>query len=294
MKIFRLGRLVLIAGLLCAGFAAAGAAQARPPVWVVSDANSELVIFGSVHLLPPGLDWRPPALAQALKQADDVWFELPIDPSTEAETMRLAGQLGMLPPDQSLFKLLSPRDGERLLRVVKAYGADPAVLDRLRPWLAEVALSGAAYKKAGAGSEDGVEKAVAAQAPAAAARRAFETPREQIEILAGAPLTEQLASLSETVRELDEEPDAFTDLLRAWMAGDLKAIDHKALGPLRKTSPALFRRLVSDRNVRWTRTLDQRLHGQGRTVVVVGMGHLIGPDGVPARLRALGYRVEGP
>lgn len=289
MKTFRLGLLALIAGLLTAT-----AAAARPPVWVVSDADSELVIFGSVHLLPPGLDWRPPALVKALGEADDIWFELPIDPATETETMRLAGQLGMLAPDQSLFKLLPPKQTERLLRVATAYGADPAVLDRLKPWLAEVALSGAAYRKAGAGSDDGVEKAVAAQAPPAATRRAFETPREQIEILAGAPMTEQLASLAETVRELDEEPEAFAELLRAWMAGDLKTLDREALGPLRKVSPTLFRRLVSDRNVRWTQALDARLHGKGRTVVVVGMGHLIGPDGVPARLRALGYRVQGP
>ena len=139
-----------------------------------------------------------------------------------------------------------------------------------------------------------MEKAVAAAGSGAAARRAFETPREQIEILAGAPMAEQLASLSETLKELEDKPDAFADLVRAWMAGDLKALDREALVPLRKASPALFRRLVSDRSARWARTLDQRLHGQGRTVVVVGMGHLIGPDGVPARLRALGYRVEGP
>ena len=41
------------------------------------------------------------------------------------------------------------------------------VLDRLQPWLADVALSGAAYQKAGAGVQNGVEKAVAAEAPAA-------------------------------------------------------------------------------------------------------------------------------
>jgi uncharacterized protein YbaP (TraB family) len=29
-------------------------------------------------------------------------------------------------------------------------------------------------------------------------------------------------------------------------------------------------------------------------VVVVGAGHLLGPGGLPQRLRALGYRVEGP
>jgi uncharacterized protein YbaP (TraB family) len=78
------------------------------------------------------------------------------------------------------------------------------------------------------------------------------------------------------------------------MAGDLKALDHEALSPLRKASPQLYERLVSDRNARWTKALDARLKGHGRTVVVVGMGHLIGPGGLPARLRALGYQVEGP
>ena len=289
MKTLRLGLLALVASLL-----AAGSAWARPPVWIVRDKDSELVIFGSVHLLPAGVDWRPPALTQALKRADDVWFELPIDPSTEALTQQLAAQLGVLAPDQSLIKMLPEADAQRLMRVAAKYGVDLAVVDRLKPWLADIALSAAAYKKAGADGQDGVEKAVAAAVPAAAQRRAFETAREQIEILAGASEKDQLASLSETLQEMEDRPDEFDVLVRAWMAGDVAALDKEALAPLRTASPALFRRLVSDRNARWTQTLDARLKGKGRTVVVVGMGHLIGPDGVPARLRALGYRVEGP
>jgi uncharacterized protein YbaP (TraB family) len=285
----RLGLLALLLGLL-----SAGAAAARPPVWIVRDADSELILFGSVHILPPGLDWRPPALEQGVKTADDVWFELPIDAASEQETLKLAAQLGLLAPDQSLFKLLPKAQSDRLLRVARQYGADPAVLDRMKPWLAEVALSGAAFRKAGADGQDGVEKAVAAEVPPAAARRAFETPREQLDILAGGSWDEQVASLAQTLKEMEEEPDEFRQLVRAWMAGDLAGLDREALSPLRKASPSLFRRLVSDRNARWTTVLDERLKGHGRTVVVVGMGHLIGKDGLPARLRALGYRVEGP
>jgi uncharacterized protein YbaP (TraB family) len=287
-------RLRLALAALLLALAAAGSALARPPVWVVHDKDSELVLFGSVHLLPAGLDWRPPELARALKQADDVWFELPIDPATEAQVTRLATEQGVLPADQSLFKMLPAPDVTRLVRVAGTYGADPAVLDRLRPWLAEVALSGAAYKKAGAGAGDGVEEAVAAQVPSTATRHAFETAQEQIDILSGAPLAEQIRSLRQTVQEMEDDPDAYAQLVRAWMAGDLKTLDREALQPLRKASPALFQRLVTDRNARWVKTLDERLKGHGRTVVVVGMGHLIGPGGLPARLRALGYSVEGP
>jgi uncharacterized protein YbaP (TraB family) len=272
----------------------AGAAQARPPIWIVSDKDSELVLFGSVHVLPPGLDWRPPALQSALGRADDLWFELPIDPASEAETARLAGKLGVLAPDKSLYKMLPADDVARLSRVAAAYNVSPALLDRFQPWLAEVALAGAAYRRSGAGGDDGVEKAISASAPTTAARRAFETPAEQLGFFSDTPLNDQIASLRQTLQEMEDEPDEFAILLRAWLAGDLATLDREALSPLRKASPVLFKRLVTDRNARWAVKLDQRLKGKGRTVVVVGVGHLIGEDSLPDRLRALGYSVKGP
>ena len=71
-------------------------AQAQPAVWIVRDHDSEMLLFGSIHLLPPGLDWRPAALDAALAKADDLWFELPVDPATEQEAARLAMRLGGL------------------------------------------------------------------------------------------------------------------------------------------------------------------------------------------------------
>ncbi|MGA0606090.1 TraB/GumN family protein [Phenylobacterium sp. VNQ135] len=287
-------RAVTAALAASAALLSATAAAAQPPVWVVKDADSEMVLFGSVHVLPPGLAWKPPALAAALKDADDLWFELPAGPEAEQESARLAGEKGVLPPGESLFKRLPPADAARLVRVAEAYGVDKAVLDRLEPWLAELALSGAAFRKSGAGLEDGVEKAVEAAAPPKARRRALETVAEQLAIFDEAPEGEQIASLRETMVEMEKDPKAFDTLVAAWASGDLGLIEREALQPLRQASPLLYRRLVTDRNARWVQTLDHRLKGKGRTVVVVGMGHLIGDGGVPARLRALGYSVTGP
>jgi hypothetical protein len=277
-----------------AALLAAGPALAQPPVWVVKDKDSELVLFGSVHILPPGLDWEPPALARALAAADDLWFELPVDPAAEAETGRLATELGVLPPDQSLFKQLSPRDAQRLMRVAAMYDVSPGVLDRLQPWLAEIALAGGAYRKVGADAASGVEKTISAAARPEAQRRAFETPAEQIGILSHAPRNEQIASLRQTLQEMETKPDQFATLVKAWVDGDMAALDREAIAEMRKAAPTLFKTLVTERNIRWTAELDARLKGHGRTVVVVGVGHLIGPGGVPARLRALGYSVTGP
>ena len=62
---------------------------------------------------------------------------------------------------------------------------------------------------------------------------------------------------------------------------------------MRKAAPGLFRAWSPTATPAGPKILDARLKGHGRTVVVVGVGHLIGPDGVPARLRALGYSVTG-
>jgi uncharacterized protein YbaP (TraB family) len=275
-------RIAILAAL--GGLAFAGAAAAEPPVWVVKDKNSELVLFGSVHILPRGLDWTPPALDLALKAADDIWFELPIDAESEAATSILATKAGVLPPEDSAL----------MSKVAAAYDVSPMLLDRLQPWLAEIALAGGAYRRLGADAASGVEKTIAAMATPKAKRRAFETPAEQVALLSSGTPDEQFASLRQTLHEMDEKPDEFQTLVKAWTDGDIQLLDHEALAPIRDTTPGLFRRLVTDRNARWTKVLDARLKGRGRTVVVVGIGHLIGPDGVPARLRALGYSVTGP
>lgn len=283
----------LLAGLV-ATLLFATAATAAPAIWVVRDRDSELVLFGSIHVLPPGVAWRTPALDTALARADDLWFELPVDKATEQEVARLAAATGVLPLGQSLFRLLPPADAERLAKVAAANGVDRLTLDRLEPWLAEVALGAAAYAKAGADVQHGVEQAISAAAPGGVRRQALETPAQQMRLFDQAPFDEQVASLRETLKELEHGPAVYRSLLRAWQTGDVHTLDREALQPLRRASPVLFHRLVTDRNAAWTRTLDGRLKGAGRTVVVVGVGHLVGRDSVPARLRALGYSVTGP
>ena len=269
-------------------------AIAEPPVWIVRDADSEIVLFGSIHVLPEGLDWRPAAVEEALRDADDLWFELPVDPGSDLAAAQAAVKRGMLPAGQTLSKLLTPDDQARLERVASRYGLAPAFLDRMQPWFAEVALAATAYQAAGAKADHGVEKTIAATAPATAQRRAFETVDEQIAIFADTPREAQVASLATTLREMETDPRAFDDLIEAWMRGDTAALEAEALAPLKVAAPVLYRRLVTDRNERWIAGLRRRLAGSGETVVVVGVGHLVGPEGLPARLRALGYSVEGP
>lgn len=269
-------------------------AFALPPVWVVRDQDSTMTIFGSVHLLPQGVDWKPPALDRALSQADDIWFEAPMDAAGRSDATAAAQSHALLPEGQSLLKLLSKAGRKRMEAQAAAVGMPLAQIDRLRPWYAELLISSALYQKVGAAGADGVEQQLWGAVPARAVRHALESPAEQVGFFADAPMKDQLASLEQTLKDSGDAETDFHTLLDAWLSGDLKRLDREVVRPLRKASPGLYAAVVEQRNARWTEALVKRMQGSGRTVVVVGMGHLIGPDGVPARLRARGLQVEGP
>lgn len=268
-------------------------ALAQPSIWVVHGPHCTLILFGSIHVLPKGLDWEPPALAQALARANELWFEIPIGAQSEAQATAEAQLRGFLPEGRRLSALLSPQDARRLTDFADRHRLSMAKVDRMRPWFADLLVSSFSYLQVGAGQQDGVEAQLANAAPQAA-RRAFETAAQQVEMVSGAPQDAQVASLGSSLRAADTDPQEYQRMVTAWMKGDGQAIYRHDVQALRRDAPDLFRILITERNAAWTEVLAERLAGSGDAVVVVGAAHLLGPDGVPAKLRALGFRVDGP
>lgn len=268
-------------------------AAAEPSVWVVKDADSTIVLFGSVHVLPRDLDWRPARLDEALATADDLWFETPMDAASQAEAVQAMQNNAWLPAGQRLSPLLTPAGRVLLVRVCGKLGLMPEDFERMRPWLVDLRLGLTALARQGAMASAGVEQTLADAAPRAT-RNAFERSAEQIGFFADAPMADQLASLEDTLKQIDEDPDYYDDLITAWARGDTAAIEALGLTPMKQVSVYLYDRLIVQRNRSWTQTIAGRMAGSGQTVIIVGAGHLVGPDSVPAMLRARGFVVEGP
>ena len=80
----------------------------------------------------------------------------------------------------------------------------------------------------------------------------------------------------------------------AWANGDGAAVEDLVLGPLMERAPDVYDRIIVARNEDWVDQIDQFMRGEGKILIAVGAGHLVGPDSIPAMLRAIGYRVAGP
>jgi uncharacterized protein YbaP (TraB family) len=286
--------MIFMTAVLSVAPALAGEAAAAPPIWHVRSGSAVITLFGSVHLLSAATQWRTPAFDADLAAADEVWFEIPFDSASQMAASQMALQRGLLPAGQTLSSLLTPSQNQELTALEGKEGISPATLERFRPWLADTTLSILYFEKQGASPAAGVEQQISATLPADRRRGAFETAQQQIGFFADLPQSDQIASLNETLEEIEDDPGAFERLTAAWAKGDVAAIDKEAVQPVRLQSPGAYQRLVVDRNRRWVDTLVQLLKGNKRIFVVVGVGHLVGADGVPALLRARGVEVDGP
>ena len=274
-------------------------ARADPPLWRVIGPHAQVDLFGSIHLLSDATHWRTPALEAELAKADAVWFEIPLGAAAQADAVAMLQAKGLLPAGQTLSGLLSPALNARVLALAAKEGLAPAVLERMKPWLAELELTIVFYQRQGYREDLGVESQIDAAAPAGAPRGAFETLAEQVDLFADAPVADQVASIKETLDEIDADPGIFNRAADAWRRGDVKGVEREVIAPMRKEDEALYRRVLVDRNRRFAARIEQMVQGgqpQGgkRVFVVVGVGHLVGPDGVPAMLRRDGLKVEGP
>ena len=275
---------------------AASVAQPRPAMFKLADSDSQIYLFGTVHILPPELNWRTKTFDDALIQADLIYFETPSGPESEARAIALTQSLGMNPPGITLDSYLTPAEQQRLRSAATKAGTTIENLQPMRPWLAAIMVSLSAMMDAGQDPDAGVEKVIEAEAAKTGKTLAyFETIDEQLGLFATLSEQSQKAILIASLDDIEEGPALTEKLDDAWVNGDLKTLDNFVNGDMRRLDMAVYKAILVNRNSNWTQQIDALMQADQNGAVIfiaVGAGHLAGKDGVPAMLEKRGYRVD--
>jgi uncharacterized protein YbaP (TraB family) len=268
--------------------------NAHPAIWTVHSAAGTAYLFGSIHILPPDVNWRSDAVETAIRKTDTFVFEIPIDATTQASVQAYIAKNGTLGAGQSLRAMLPPEIDARYDEVVAQSGLPPAIIDRMQPWLASVVLSVAAMKAENFDPALGPDTVIQAQAVAAGKPvLAFETIEQQFGLLASGDSKTNIESLASTLDDIIDQPTLVDDMLTAWMSGDTVKLGTLLNGNLDKY-PGARKTLLDDRNAAWVKRITVLLKDRKTYFITVGAGHLLGPMGVPALLQKAGYQVDGP
>jgi hypothetical protein len=268
---------------------------ATPAMWRVTDADSDYVLVGTFHILPPGLDWRTDALEAAFDAADAVYFELDAEaPDTGPKTLNTVMTKGFNPPGTTLLGMLGEADAQKLKEVTASVNLPFAAIDTMRPWNAFLTLSVQFIVNQGFDPGAGVDSVLLKEAKMRKKNvRFFETIEEQLALFTGLDSETEMNLLLLTLADWDKQAELFDDLFRAWATGDTDFIDAQMNDDMREQTPVVYERLIVARNKMWAEELDAALKNEsGKGFVAVGAAHLVGADySVPALLEAKGYEV---
>ncbi len=264
--------------------------KSKPAIWKIEDENSKLWIFGSFHVLPADLDWRPAEINAALNSVDTIWFETDLSPSGFAETGTALASAGQGEGD--LLSRLPNSISQALTSLASDMGIPVSSFDNATIWYAALTVVQLSSVRNGDDPASGVELTLAREAVERGLRiRGFESAEEHVRLFTELSKEAQLSMLSGA---LASPPGLLDDMRVAWMAQDFAALERFGNESFGDLHPELGEALVYDRNKRWVEAIFDRINGEGRDLVVIGAIHTVGDDGIISLLKNKGLKVSGP
>lgn len=264
-------------------------APVRPALWKIADEDTTIWLFGTVHILPPNIDWLEGPVASALDGSEQLVTEI-LDPAP-GEMAALIAKKATRAPGTTLRDTLDPSERAEYEAALQSLSVPVTMFDRYDAWYAAVGLSTLPLMQLGYASENGVEKALVARAGERGIDHiGLETPESQIGIFDALPEATQERYLASV---LDQLPTVKTDLaamVEAWKAGDADT-----LADLINDAEAdveLLEILLIRRNRAWAGWIAKRLEEPGTVFMAVGAGHLAGIGSVQDQLATAGIDAE--
>jgi len=265
---------------------------ADPAIWVVKGPKATVYLFGTIHVMKPEVSWHTSKVKSAIDASSTLIEEVDnVDQADPAQMQALMLKLGM-DQEHPLSTKITKEDLALLDAAAKKMGAPgEQVMEPMRPWTAEVILSVVPIMQAGYDPKSGVDIALATEFRAAKKPvQGLETMEEQLHFFSDMPQAEEVEALHLQLKNMDSSTKDLTDAVEAWKKGDADTIASIENRSFEKEYPALYTRLVVQRNKAWAEKLSKLLEGEGTTFVAVGAAHLAGPDSVQKLLEAKGIK----
>lgn len=260
-----------------------------PALWVVKDADTTLYLFGTVHILKPGMSWFDEAVKEAFDKSDRLVLEI-VEPDA-AMTQKLFAKYGLDQNGKTLSSKMTAEENAIFAKAMEKVGLPAATFEPFDPWAAAVTMQVVGLQKGGYDTNSGVETQLTAAAKATNKPiGAVETMEGQLAIFDGLSQETQVKFLVESAKVVDDMTLSMDKMVALWAKPDpdgLAQVMNEGL-----TDPKLHAALLTNRNANWAVWINKQLEKPGTTFMAVGAGHLAGTTSVQHLLSAYGIKAE--
>ena len=273
---------LLLAGLISLG--AIAQSSANTLLWKIS--GKELAkpsyLYGTIHLICSDEAELSTNLKNAIKEAEEVYFEVDLD--NIFEMMGAMNQMKMK-GDTTLKDLLSVEEYEKVRSYFESKGSllPFSMLETFKPMLAASTLEKGSMP---CGNTTMMEQVIMEEAKRSGKKvQGLETMQYQAGLLDSIPYRYQAKQLVEYISQSDNSAadDQMKAMFKAYRDQDLKKLEVLMM----ETDPGMAKFtdiLLFNRNRNWVEKLARLMKEKG-LVIAVGAGHLPGEKGVLSLLR---------
>jgi uncharacterized protein YbaP (TraB family) len=282
-----------------------------PNLWRVSNGDHVVWLMGTLDPLPKGITWRSQEIESVLGEVKQLLPSRPdIDvsagPITLVRTYFQWRRVKKIPGRETLKDWLSPELYARWNALKARYKVRDSDIDKLTPVLAATRLYARALDISKLSSSDGIERSVVRLArkhnvQVTQTQLKVEDPREVVTQFGEIPRNVQVSCLEAIVEHLEKDMETVKAQANAWALGDVATL--RAL-PYPKEIEVCTNALETSGRVKdliermdagWNKSVEAALSARGKpTLAVKPIYELLGANGTIQKLRARGFRVEGP
>lgn len=263
--------------------------DADPALWVIRDEDTTIYLFGTVHILKPGMTWFDEAVKESFDASDELVVEM-IKPDP-AVMLKIVNDLAIDKTGVSLRDKLTAEDRADYEAALTGLDLPVASFDPLDPWFASVNISLIPLMRSGYAADQGAETALLGHAAARKMKiTGLETPEQQLGFFDNLPEEVQISFLNFTVDTIDEAVEGMEQMVIEWANANVDALGELMNAGLE--DKILHETLLVNRNINWAEWVDQRMDQPGTIFMAVGAGHLAGDSSLQAILAQKGLVVE--
>jgi len=267
-------------------------ASAESSVWKAQKDYSIIYFGGTCHTLRESDYPLPPEFDKAYKASEILVFETDIgklqDPSTQQKFLSKA----MYADGSTVDKHLSAQAYGELSAYCEANGIPLEAFRQFKPSMLIVTLTVMELMKLGV-TQQGVDLFFYELANKdKKVVEGLETVDEQINYVVSMADGNQDEFVTYSVKDMKTIGEKFDTLADAWRKGDVKKLDELMITELKTRLPKLYKTLIVDRNRNWLPLIDAYQKTPRTEFILVGVGHLVGPDGIIETLKKKGYKVD--
>ena len=269
--------------------------DAKSILYKVTSPTSTVYLLGSIHLAKPELYPLKQPIEDAYTKSDILVVEL--DPQSQHSIQVIQQTMfkeGLYSGGKTLRSELDPKTYILLKKYLLKVGLSLKIMEPMRPWSVMLQLSVMEMMRLGYSPQLGIDKHFLDKAKRDKKQvLEIETAEEQMALLSKDDKEFQDLLLRYTLEEMHQMEPLLNKMFSSWKAGDAKelavVVDSSLVAD--KRLEGIYDALITKRNYKMARKVQSYLKTDKSYFVIVGVGHVVGTEGIVRILKNRGHKV---